>query len=310
MPSTDFQTLPAFKRGTAPWARLLVYVTICVAMLVADLRFGYVDPLRRQLAVFIQPVQSVVTEPVKLVGNATDYFSDLADLQRQNAELRQRQFGSTERLFRLEQLERENAELRGILGMSKRVGTRSVAAEVRYNAPPGQLSRKIVLSQGEQASIKPGLAVVDADGLLGQVTRVYPAQSEVTLITNNEQMVPVQVERNGLRGVLAGTGLGLELRFMLSNADIQPGDRLVTSGLDGVFPPGLPAAVVQTIDRSADAFARINCHPLGGVEQSAQVLVLGRKELPPRPPKPEDIGEPPPVSPPAPGAKRSSGTGG
>ena len=309
MPSTDFQTHPTFKRGAAPWIRLLAYVTICVAMLVADLRFGYVDPLRRQLAVFVQPVQSVVTEPAKLMGNATDYFSDLADLQRQNAELRQRQFGSTERLLRLEHLEQENTQLRGLLGMSRRVGTRSVTAEVRYHAPPGQLSRKIVLDQGKQVGIEPGLAVVDADGLLGQVTRVYPAQSEVTLITNNEQMVPVQIERNGLRGVLAGTGLGLELRFMLSNADIQLGDRLVTSGLDGVFPPGIPAAVVQTIDRSSDAFARIDCLPLGGVEQSTQVLILGREELPLPLPRPE-TGEPPPVSPPASGARRSPGTGG
>ena len=308
MPSTDFQTHPVFKRGAASWIRLLAYVTICVAMLIADLRFGYVDPLRRQLAVFVQPVQSAVTKPVKLVGNATGYFSDLADLQRQNAELRQRQFGSTERLLRLEHLEQENAQLRGLLGMSRRVGTRSIAAEVRYNAPPGQLSRKIVLDQGKQADIEPGLAVVDADGLLGQVTRVYPAQSEVTLITNNEQMVPVQIERNGLRGVLAGTGLGLELRFMLSNADIQPGDQLVTSGLDGVFPPGLPAAVVQTIDRSPDAFARIDCLPLGGVEQSTQVLILGREELPLPLPRPE-TGEPPPVSLPAPRTRRSPGSG-
>jgi len=158
---------------------------------------------------------------------------------------------------------------------------------VLYDAPD-PFARKVILDRGAQQGIEPGLAVVDAQGVLGQVTRVYPIQSEVTLLTDRNQAIPVKVVRNGLRGVLFGVGQGrLELRFVLASADVQPGDQLVTSGLDGVFLPGLPVAVVGTVDREADAFARIACTPLAGVERSTQVLVIGREVLPPPPPPQE-----------------------
>ena len=184
--------------------------------------------------------------------------------------------------------------------------THSVAAEVLYSAPD-PYSRKVILDQGRQEGVEPGLAVVDATGLLGQVTRVYPIQSEVTLITDRNQSVTVQVERNGQRGVMSGTGQGgLELRFVLADADIKVGDRLMTSGLDGLFVPGLPVAMVESVERDAGAFARIACRPLAGVEQSTRVLVLSRAELPPPPPPPqpapETTGESSPTS--EPGARR------
>ncbi|MDR1855458.1 MAG: rod shape-determining protein MreC [Azoarcus sp.] len=299
MPSADFQTHPVFRRGVAPHIRLLVYIAICVVMLVADLRFRYLEGLRSWLSVATYPMRMVAAEPVNLVGNTTEYFSNLATVQFENADLRRRQLSDAEKLLTLEHLERENAKLRELLRMSKRVRTYSVPAEVLYSAPD-QFSRKVILDQGKQEGVEPGLAVVDADGLIGQITRVYPIQSEVTLITDRNQAVPVQVARNGQRGVMFGTGHGrLELRFVLANADIKEGDRLVTSGLDGVFVPGLPVAEVETIERDAGAFANITCRPLGGVESSTRVLVLSRAELPPPPPKPE-TGEPKlPTLPPA-----------
>jgi rod shape-determining protein MreC len=296
--------------------RLLIYATICVVMLVADLRFRFMDFLREHLHTAISPMSTIASEPVKLLGNATEHFSNLADLQDENAKLRQHQLDGAERLLRFDELEQENASLRELLGMRKKTPVKSITAEVLYNVPDSS-SRKIILDHGKKAGITHGLAVVDAGGLLGQVTRVYPNQSEVTLITDRNQAVPVQLMRNGLRGVMFGTGQGLralndvskrwqqaiqsdigpgslELRFVLANADIQPNDRLVTSGLDGVFLPGLPVAEIESVDREVGAFARITCRPLGGVEKSLRVLVLGRTELPPPPPNPE-TGEPPPV---------------
>jgi rod shape-determining protein MreC len=319
MPASDFQTYPVFRRGVSVKIRFLIYVTVCVAMLVADLRFHYVDSLREYLHTAVLPMSTVASEPVKLLGNATEHFSNLADLQDETAKLRQHQLDGAERLLRFDELEQENADLRKLLGMRKKTPVTSITAEVLYNVPDS-FSRKVVLDQGKKAGITHGLAVVDADGLLGQVTRVYPNQSEVTLITDRNQAVPVQIMRNGLRGVMFGTGQGLhalsdiskrwqqavqpdlgpgslELRFVLANADIQPNDRLVTSGLDGIFLPGLAVAEVESIDREVGAFARIICRPLGGVEKSLRVLVLGRTELPPPPPKPE-TGDPPPVVPP------------
>jgi len=284
-------------------------------MMVADQRFRYMDSTRELLHTIISPISTVASEPVKLLGNATEHFSSLADLQEENTKLRQHQLDGAERLLRFDELERENDNLRELLGMRKRVPVKSVTTEVLYNVPD-PFSRKVILDQGRKAGITHGLAVVDGDGLVGQVTRVYPGQAEVTLITDRNQAVPVQVMRNGLRGVVFGTGQGLrtlneaskrwqqavqsdtgsgslELRFVLANADIQPNDHLVTSGLDGVFLPGLPVAEVESVDREVGAFARIICRPLGGVERSLRVLVLGRSELPPPPPKPE-TGDPPP----------------
>ncbi|MDR2032072.1 MAG: rod shape-determining protein MreC [Azoarcus sp.] len=287
MPSADFQTLPVFKRGAKVRSRLFVFVTACLAMLVADIHFRYLEALRQVLSVVTYPLQRISSEPVMAARDASIYFATLAKVQLENADLRRRQLDLAERRLRFEQLEQENAQLRALLDMAKRVRTRSVAAEVLYNAPD-PFSRKVILDHGARGGVETGQAVIDADGVLGQVTRVYPIQSEVTLVTDRNQAVPVQIERNGLRGVVFGTGRGgLELRFVLANADIQAGDRLVTSGLDGLFVPGLPVAVVESVERDTDAFARVTCRPLGGVERSIRVLVLGRAELPPPPPKPD-----------------------
>lgn len=281
------QPPPIFRRGPAPLVRLLIFVSLCLAMLVADLRFRYLEVLRQGMSVATYPLQMAAATPADFVRNASVYFATLIQVQIENADLRRKQLDAAEQLLRFDQLERENVQLRGLLEMSQRIGVRSVAADVLYDAPD-PFARKVILDRGAQQGIEPGLAVVDAQGVLGQVTRVYPIQSEVTLLTDRNQAIPVKVVRNGLRGVLFGVGQGrLELRFVLASADVQPGDQLVTSGLDGVFLPGLPVAVVGTVDREADAFARIACTPLAGVERSTQVLVIGREVLPPPPPPQE-----------------------
>ena len=170
--------------------------------------------------------------------------------------------------------------------------------QVGYNAPD-PFASKVVLDRGARQGVEAGLAVIDADGVIGQITRVYPVQSEVTLLTDRNQAIPVLVERSGVRGVLFGTGQGgLEMRFLLADADVQPGDRIVTSGLDGVLVPGLPVATVSTVDRDSDAFARILCKPLAGVESSMQVLVIGREQAGPPRPAPADLVAPLPPAPP------------
>ncbi|MCK9259023.1 MAG: rod shape-determining protein MreC [Azoarcus sp.] len=289
------QPPPIFNRGPAPLVRLLLFVSLCLMILVADLRFRYLEVLRQGLSVATYPLQMAAATPADFVRNASVYFATLVRVQLENADLRRKQLGSGERLLRFELLERENAQLRSLLEMSRRVGVRSIAADILYDAPD-PFARKVILDRGAQQGVEPGLAVVDAAGVLGQVTRVYPIQSEVTLLTDRNQAIPVQVLRNGLRGVLFGIGQGrLEVRFVIATADIQAGDTLVTSGLDGVFVPGLPVAEIESVDRESDAFARIMCRPLAGVERSAQVLVLGRQVLPP--PRPADEDAVPPAKP-------------
>ncbi|ANQ83267.1 rod shape-determining protein MreC [Azoarcus olearius] len=298
------QPPPIFRRGLAPLARLFLLVSVCLAMLVADLRFRYLEVFRQGLSVVTYPLQMAAATPADFVRNASRYFATLIEVQLENADLRRQQLGAAERLLRYEQLEQEYKQLRGLMQMAERVQVKSVAAEILYNAPD-PFARKVILDRGAQQGVEAGLAVVDSDGVIGQVTRVYPIQSEVTLLTDRNQAIPVRVLRNGLRGVLFGTGQGrIELRFVIAGADIQVGDMLVTSGLDGVFLPGLPVAEVLSVDREAEAFARIVCKPVAGVERSSQVLVLGRAEPPP--PIPVD----PAPAPPAEGRRARRGDGG
>ncbi|HQV07677.1 MAG: rod shape-determining protein MreC [Thauera sp.] len=284
------QPPPIFKRGPAPLARLFVFVAVCLALLVADLRFRYLEVMRNALSVVTYPLQMAASTPADVVRNASRYFGTLIDVQLENADLRRHQLGAGERLLRFEHLEQENAHLRELLQMSRRVETRSIAADILYNAPD-PFARKVILDRGAQQGVEPGLAVVDANGVIGQVTRVHPIQAEVTLLTDRNQSIPVSVVRNGVRGVLYGVGRGmLEMRHVLADVDIRPGDQLVTSGLDGVFVPGLPVATVTRVNRDADAFARIDCEPLAAIERSVQVLVVGRAAYPPPPPPPEADG--------------------
>jgi len=150
--------------------------------------------------------------------------------------------------------------------------------------------QKLFVDRGMDADIQPGEAVIDGDGVVGQVTRVYPYMAEVTLVTDKDHAVPVQVQRSGVRSVLYGSGAGRppELRFMAPSADIQVGDVLVTSGLDGTYPPGLAVARIATLERdTGQIFARITCTPLAGVDRSEHLLVIGRTAAAmPRPEEP------------------------
>ncbi|WP_075146709.1 rod shape-determining protein MreC [Thauera chlorobenzoica] len=285
MSFSGHQPPPIFRRGPAPLVRLFLFVAVCLVLLVADLRFRYLDVMRNALSVITYPLQMAAATPADVVRNAARYFGTLIDVQLENAELRRHQLGAGERLLRFEQLEQENTRLRELLQMSQRVGVKSIAAEILYNAPD-PFARKVILDRGAQQGVEAGLAVVDAQGVIGQVSRVHPIQSEVTLLTDREQAIPVSVVRNGVRGVLYGNGRGtLEMRHALADVDLQPGDQLVTSGLDGVFVPGLPVATVLSVDRDADAFARIECAPLAAIERSVHVLVIGRAAYPPPPPE-------------------------
>ena len=286
------QAPPIFRQGPTPLVRLFLFVSVCLVMLIADLRFRYLEVVRQALSVATYPLQVAAAAPADFTRNATVYFATLVDVQKENAMLRQSQVEAAQRLLRFDQIEEENRHLRAMLEMAPALGGRSVAAEILYDAPD-PFSRKVILNRGSQQGIEAGMAVVNEQGMIGQVSRVYPVQAEVTLLTDKDQAVPVVVSRNGLRGVLAGAGQGrLELRFTLSGADVRAGDRLVTSGLDGLFMPGLPVADVVSVDREAPTFATVVCEPVAGVERTTQVLVLTRAEPPPPRPAPEPEAQP------------------
>lgn len=287
---------PFFKRGPAPLARLAFFVALSLLLLVADLRFQTLETARLAVATLLWPLQKAVLLPVEGAGEAGNYFSNLAGLQKENAELRQRQLAQANLLLRQAHLDEENRRLRALLEMQERLDVPARAAEILYTARD-PFARRIVIDRGLRHGLETGQAVIDDLGVVGQVTRAFPLTSEVTLLTDKNQAIPVQVARSGLRAVLAGAGSGaMELKFLPANADVQPGDTLVTSGLDGIYVAGLPVARVASIDRdNSFSFARIECIPLAGVERHGQVLVLGRRTLPPMPEEStEEARKPPP----------------
>jgi len=284
------QPPPFFNRGPAPLARLAFFIALSLLMLVLDLRFHTLEWARQAVALVVYPLQRIAYAPVEAMHYGSGYFSTLVTLKSENDLLRQRQLSTANQLLRQEHLELENQRLRALLDMKLRQPATGQMAEILY-AARDRFARRVIIDKGSQQTISPGQVVVDEQGVIGQVTRSFPLLSEVTLITDKDQAVPVQIVRNGLRSVLFGAGAGnLELRFLAANADVQAGDVLVTSGLDGVYLPGLPVAKVTRVDRdTAYAFARILCEPIAGVERYGQVLVLGQHQAsPPAPPEPEN----------------------
>jgi rod shape-determining protein MreC len=281
---------PFFKTGPTPLARLLIFSMLSLVLLIADARFGYLEVLRQIAAVIVYPVQRIAAAPADIARRAGEFFVTHSALREENARLSQENLANAQLLQQLKSLEAENAHMRGLLEARERARTKATLAEVLY-AARDPFSHKIVVDKGLQHEVRGGQPVIDQIGVVGQVTRAYQWLSEVTLITDKDQLVPVLNVRNGLRAVLAGTGNAntLELRFVPLNADFQNGDRLVTSGIDGVYPPGLPVAEVSNVERNASyPFARIACTPLAGVNKNTQVLIVNvERVLPERPPEDE-----------------------
>lgn len=271
----DYQPPPFFKRGPAPLALLSFYAALSISLLVVDARFHTLDLLRQAVSMFTHPLQQAAHAPAQVLGNAGEYFTSITRLEEENAQMKRVQLDGAPTLLRTAQLEAENQRLRRLLGVRERQQATGHVSQILY-AARDPFSRRIVIDKGQQDKIIAGQPVVDDVGIVGQVTRVFPFVSEVTLITDKDQAIPVQIVRNGLRSVVFGLGDGqLELRFMPANADVQNGDLLVTSGLDGIFLSGFPVAKVVHIERDTSySFARIYCVPLAGVENFGEVMVL------------------------------------
>jgi rod shape-determining protein MreC len=284
---------PFFKQGPSALSKLMVFSAIALFLMVADTRFRISQPLRAGVATVLYPLQWIALRPVLAVRWGAEYFESLAGAQRNEESARVKLARQSQRANQVEQLSLENERLRKLLDLRGRVATTGAAAEVLYDAAD-PYTRKVIIDKGLAHGIVAGSPVIDESGVLGQVTRVHPLISEVTLVTDREQAIPVLNARTGARSVAYGDpsshGGSLELRFMAGNADVQPGDLLTTSGVDGVYPPGLPVAKVEKVERRAESgFARISCKPQALVDGARHVMVLApiSGQVPARP-APED----------------------
>jgi rod shape-determining protein MreC len=259
-------------------------------LLYADERFHYMEGMRKAIGVVLYPLQHLADMPGVAAERIGGFFVTQSSLSRDNERLARENFLNAGLLQTQKALIAENQQLRELLDLKQRTEQTSVTAEILYFGRD-PFGRKIIIDKGSSQRIEEGSAVVDAMGLIGQVSRAFPWTAEVALITDREQVVPVQLVRNGLRAVVFGIGYdgALDLRFMPVNADIENGDLLVTSGIDGVYPAGLPVGVVSNIERNAAyPFARISCTPVAGPDRHRQVMVLSR--LSPLPDYPADVG--------------------
>ena len=279
-----------FRQGPSALSRLVFFCALALFLMVADARFGLTQPLRAAVSAVLQPLQWLALQPVQAVRQAADYVESRNTAQQVEAAAKRLLVQQSLKANQVDQLMLENQRLRDLLALRQRVDTPARAAEVLYDAPD-PYTRRVVIDQGLTQGIEPGSPVLDESGVLGQVTRVHPFLSEVTLLVDRDQAIPVLNTRTGVRSVAYGdptgqAGGGLELRFTPTSADVQEGDLLTTSGVDGVYPPGLPVAKVDRVERRVDsAFARIHGAPLAQTQGARHVLVLkpGAAELPQRP---------------------------
>jgi rod shape-determining protein MreC len=275
MPIRDEQ-LQLFPRGPGAGARLLIYVLISIAVIVADTRFKVLGGVRSALSTLLYPMQEAVQTPLAVYDTVSGFFVNHAQLQRDNARLRQRNLDYAGAVLRYHDLEQENTRLRTLLHAHLRTPLHTSLAEI-ISVPRDPYSRRIIVDRGSQDGVRAGQPVMDEIGLLGQVTRVYPYTSEVTLLTDEGQPVPVQIQRNGLRTITFGLGTDnmIDVRYLPQGADIRKGDLLVTSGIGGVYPAGLPVATVANVEHSANrAFLRVECIPKAAINSYRQVLIV------------------------------------
>lgn len=279
---------PFFKHGPSAKARLLFFGLLSLGLLIADARFDALGGLRQGIGNVLYPVQRLLLVPKDALALATGYFNEITELRQENAELKRIEALNAKALLQIEQLANENKRLRDLSGARERATVQSVLAEVLYETRD-PFTRKLVLDKGAQQQVALGQPVIDAKGLVGQVTRVFQFSSEMTLVTDRNMTVPVVLQRTGMRSVaFGGAAPGrMELRYLASSADVREGDLLTTSGLDALYPPGLPVGRVERIERGGDDdFVKVLIAPTAEIQNNHLLVVLqvDTSAIPPAPP--------------------------
>ena len=279
---------PFFRQGYSALTKLVFFSALSVFLMVADRRLAVIGPLRSTIATALNPAQRALLVPVTWVTSSTDYAKGLHEAVSSEAQARKALVEQSQKAVQAEQLAEENKRLRALLELRPSINVKTTAADVLYEA--GDLySRKVYIDRGSAQGLMAGSPVVTEQGLVGQVTRVYPLSAEVTLLLDKEAAVPVLNARTHQRfAAYGGTGTDtpMELRFVSASSDLQEGDKLHTSGLDGIYPPGLPVGTVTDVQRGpAGGFSRIVVKPDASMERLHHVLVLEptKVQMPPRP---------------------------
>jgi rod shape-determining protein MreC len=271
----NYNPPPLFKQGTSARVKVFLFSLIAILLLVTDARLHTLYMVRQIVGSALYPLQMVALMPRDAARNVGDYFSQLSTLEKENANFKRAQLAHAFEVQQSQQLQLDNQQLRLLLGASEQAPVKSVMATILYDARDN-FNRRIIVNRGLNNGVAPGQPVIDDKGVVGQVNRVFPFTSEVMLLTDKDQVIPIQVQRNGLRSIVYGKGQinNLEMR-MPGKTDIKAGDILVTSGIDGIYPPGLSVARVDLVENDATStFERIICSPVAGLNRHKEVLIL------------------------------------
>jgi rod shape-determining protein MreC len=272
------QTPAFFVRGASAFSRMVFFCAFSIVFMAVDAKLNYLSQIRQTLNGALHPIERIANIPSEFIRDVGKYFSVHNELVHENYLLKQQAFEHKVKLQRLNTLQVENEHLRSLLGGDIPIHPRAVLGDISHTGRD-PFRNVVIINRGSQHNIQAGQAVVDSKGVIGQVTRVYPFSSEVTLITDKNLSIPIQVERNQLRAIAFGqSGNTLDIPYLPTNVDIKIGDQLVTSGIDGIYPSGLAVATVTKIEQDPESpFAKIISTPTAQVSHHLQLLIL---ELP------------------------------
>ncbi|WP_346763762.1 rod shape-determining protein MreC [Wenzhouxiangella sp. XN24] len=275
-PINQAENKPLFDRGPSLGTRMVLLAFLSVCLIYLDYQQGHLQTVRRALSVAVYPIRVLVDMPSATFGWARERLAERDRLVTENRELRLESLRQQARLQQLIALEVENARLRSLMESPARLANRVQVAEIlAVDLDPYR--HRIALNRGEQAGVYEGQALLDADGIVGQVIRVNPLGAEAILISDPSHATPVELSRNGLRTVALGVGdvTRMDLPFLPNSADIQVGDLLTSSGLGDAFPAGYPVARVTRVERRpGEPFAHVEAEPTAALNRTRQVLLV------------------------------------
>ena len=267
---------PIIGRGPPLGARFFFLAVVSITMMVLDHRGGYMEQTRSWLQTAMTPLYSVVEMPFHAWDWLTGSFTDRDALRAENAKLNDELRAARVKLLRFDAMTEENRRLRAIRNASQGIGERTLIAEI-VRIDVDAYRHRARINKGSEDGVFKGQPVLDAFGIVGQVTQVDRVGAEIIMISDNEHAIPVQVNRNGIRSIAVGTGdiHRLSLPFLTIESDVKPDDLLVSSGLDGIFPAGYPVAQITKVQRDpAETFAVVEARPLAQLDRSREVLLL------------------------------------
>jgi rod shape-determining protein MreC len=289
---------PLYGRGPSPGLRFTVYAILSVVLMYYDQHGHWEQRLRYALEAAAYPVQIAVNSPSAAWHSLTETFRSRQLLRAENEQLRAHERELELRLMREDALEQENAQLRGLHdALPPPLIKHALLAEI-ISVETDPLRQRVVINKGLHDGVVLNQAVVDGNGILGQVARLGPWSAEIILVTDPEHAIPVEITRNSLRSIAVGSGNSgeLSLPYLAINSDVKSGDLLVSSGLGGVFPAGLPVARITGVRRENNQLlAQVRAQPLANIDTDREVMLLQFEPSNPDAPAPN-----PPIAPPPP----------